>query len=135
MSPRLGMTVRHTILSHLISLGYAPCAAIRRTSDVLKLRDYEAIISVDYIANIGETFVQIKSWESPRVVRSVMRLVGIEAKDVVKQTYIELVHEKLKMREAERQSALRELRTHIVPADDGERLRRLRVLEQQTASV
>jgi len=92
ISPRVDFIVNANILGGLMSLGYQMVSIIHRKSTIFK--DGKIIISFDELEELGQTYVQIKGFDSNYVSEAGKKL-GLENSYVTK-SYIELYQEKYK---------------------------------------
>eukprot|EP01133_Synstelium_polycarpum_P018602 gene18602-22258_t len=92
ISPRVDFVVGVNMLGGLMSLGYQMVAIIHRKSTIFK--DGKIIISFDELDELGQTFVQIKGFDSASV-QEAGRKLGLE-NAYIQKSYIELYQDKYK---------------------------------------
>eukprot|EP01132_Coremiostelium_polycephalum_P005899 gene5899-7347_t len=92
ISPRVDFVVSVNMLGGLMSLGYQMMAIIHRKSTIFK--DGKIIISFDELEELGQTFIQIKGFDSNSVQEAGKKL-GLE-NNYIQKSYIELYQDKYK---------------------------------------
>ncbi|KYR01765.1 adenylate cyclase domain-containing protein [Tieghemostelium lacteum] len=95
ISPRVNFVVSVNILGGLMSLGYQMVAIIHRKSTIFK--DGKIIISYDELEELGQTYIQIKGYDSASVQEAGKKL-GLD-NNYIQKSYIELYQEKYKQQQ------------------------------------